>query len=194
MEDDNDWISDLEADPEPKAATEKAGEQPPTGAYAGLGELWRRHGAQAVAAGVVVLALGGYAAFKLAAPPKGGPDLATPEATVRSLVSLLRASDTDTRTYEPFFVDQVVAGAIAQSVRQGTFPKALDIDTIAAQTGSDAATVTVKWTIRRPNVTENGSVFFLKLSGDRWRIVDARSKQVDSDAEGPKSKEDTAGP
>lgn len=192
MEDDKDWMSDFEMDPEPKAATEKAGEQPPTDTSAGLGELWRRHGAQAVAAGVVVLALGGYAAFKLA-PPKG-PDLATPEATVRSLVSLLRASDTDTRTYEPFFVDQVVAGAIAQSVRQGTFPKALDIDTIAAQTGSDAATVTVKWTIRRPNVTENGSVFFLKLSGSRWRIVDARSEQVDSDAESPKGKEDTTGP
>jgi hypothetical protein len=193
VEDDNDWMKDFEPEPEPEPAPEKkARPAVPKEASAGLGDVWRRYGALIAAAAVVIVILGGYAVFRLA-PPKG-PDLATPEATVRSLVSYLRASDTDTKTYEPFFVDQVVAGAIAQSVGQGAFPKALDVDTIKAETGSDTATVTVKWTIRRPNVKENGSVFFLKLSGGRWRIVDARSKEVPSGAGSPKGKESTTAP
>lgn len=155
-------------------------------------KLWRRYGALIAAAVVVIVILGGYAVYRLW-PPKG-PDLATPEATVRSLVGFLRASNTDTKTYEPFFADQVVAGAVAQSVRLGAFPKALDIDRITAETGSDAATVTVKWTIRRPNVKENGSVFFLKLASGRWRIVDARSKQVGDAEKSPKGDEATTAP
>lgn len=177
MEDENDVTQDRQED---------------TGPAIGFPELWRRYGVLAAAAAVVIVIVGGYALFKLA-PPRA-PDLGTPEATVRLLVGLLRASDTETKTYEPFFVDQIVAGAIAQSVRRGTFPKALDIDAIKAETGSDTATVTVKWTIRRPNVKENGSVFFLKLQSARWRIVDAQPKQVDSGAKSPKSKEGTAGP
>ena len=155
-------------------------------------EFLRKHGALVAAAAAAILILGGYAAVRSA--PAKAPDLSTPDGTVRSLVGFLRSSDPDTRTYEPFFEDPGVAGAVAQSVRQGVFPKTLDIDEISAETGTENATVTVKWTIRRPNVAENGSVFLLKLSKGDWRIVDAQSKQVDSGPKSPKSKEGTAAP
>jgi hypothetical protein len=158
-------------------------------------EFLRKYGALIAAAAAVILILGGFAAARLADRP--APGLDTPDGTVRTLVRSMRASDPDTRTYEPFFEDKAVAGAVAQSVRQGVFPKDLDIGEISAETGSENATVTVKWTIQRPSVAENGSVFLLKLSEGRWRIVDAQSKQVGPGAESPKSpkaKEGTAAP
>lgn len=131
----------------------------------------------AIAAAIVAaLALSFFLPRLLTLMP-GKPPLSA-QGVVRATVTAIRSGAADRKVYEQYFQDQAVAQAIADGVRKGRLPKGLDIARLAAQTGSDAATVTVRWTVKRPLVKENGTAFALRRVGGRWLIVDAVSRQV----------------
>ena len=131
-----------------------------------------------VALAALILLSAIYFGPGLLSPGGFGAPGATPEGSVRAVVGLLRAGVSAPSAYERYFTDAAVAKAIADSVKSGGFPRALDVESLSAEAGGDDATVTVKWNVRRPNVKENGTAFLLRKAGGTWRISDAKAKQV----------------
>lgn len=167
----------------------------PRGQSGGAAAALRPFVAPAVAVGAVLVAglvwlLVGSAGTTGGRRPAA--DAGDPAGSVRAVVKLLKAGETKPSAFEPYFAEKEVAEAVAAAVKAGDFPKKLDIKTIATDAGSDAATVTVLWNMKRPNVEENGSAFLLKLERGRWVITDAQSKDVKEPGAAP-SRGATAG-
>jgi hypothetical protein len=130
----------------------------------------------AVTVAIVLALLVAYLLPQVMLKPKVSP----PEAMVRALIKDMKAGRGDTAHYESYFADLSVASAVADAVRRGSFPKGLDVSSVSAVTGDTSATVTVKWTMPRPAVKENGTVFMLRKKNGTgpWRILDATPVQV----------------
>lgn len=139
------------------------------------GSAWR---SVALVAGILALVIFAYFLPRLLSGRAPAGKEKDPKEVVQAVVKSIRSSVDETAAYEPLFVDKAVAGAIAQNVRAKTFPKGLDIKTMTAEVGEHEATVTVEWTVKRPDIKENGTAFSLRFLDGSWKIADAASRQV----------------
>jgi hypothetical protein len=129
----------------------------------------------AVTVAIAAALLGAYLAPRFVLKSTSTPP---PEALVRQLVQAIKERRTSTAEYEKYFADLSVASALADAARRNTLPKGLDIARISSVSKDMSATVTVKWTVARPAIAQNGTAFTLSKKSGKWLILDAVSQQV----------------